>query len=226
MSFNVIKFRDYKIYYKMDDNVRMFDITNFLKQYNKTAIKKRHLSKWLSSIPSYKVLPLEERDDTNSIKMKIPGKFVCVGGVIVHVNYEIFCHILSWINEEMCEEFRSMFTITTPTISHDQEYEKLLAEYNELKESTHHTAEYEQQLLDENEKLRDENKKLRDAYEKICMMYKSEKNLTATLRNQIIELKKEKECLEVNNKYLYENLNKIDKITTDLLNKQHKDDQN
>ena len=205
MSFNVIKFRDYKIYYKMDDNVRMFDITNFLKQYNKTAIKKRHLSKWLSSIPSYKVLPLEERDDTNSIKMKIPGKFVCVGGVIVHVNYEIFCHILSWINEEMCEEFRSMFTITTPT-------------------TTSHDQEYEQQLLDENEKLRDENKKLRDVYEKICMMYKSEKNLTATLRNQIIELKKEKECLEVNNKYLYENLNKIDKITTDLLNKQHKDD--
>ena len=205
MSFNVIKFRDYKIYYKMDDNVRMFDITNFLKQYNKTAIKKRHLSKWLSSIPSYKVLPLEERDDTNSIKMKIPGKFVCVGGVIVHVNYEIFCHILSWINEEMCEEFRSMFTITTPT-------------------TTSHDQEYEQQLLDENEKLRDENKKLRDVYEKICMMYKSEKNLTATLRNQIIELKKEKECLEVNNKYLYENLNKIDKITTDLLNKQYKDD--
>ena len=205
MSFNVIKFRDYKIYYKMDGNVRMFDITNFLKQYNKTAIKKRHLSKWLSSIPSYKVLPLEERDDTNSIKMKIPGKFVCVGGVIVHVNYEIFCHILSWINEEMCEEFRSMFTITTPT-------------------TTSHDQEYEQQLLDENEKLRDENKKLRDVYEKICMMYKSEKNLTATLRNQIIELKKEKECLEVNNKYLYENLNKIDKITTDLLNKQHKDD--
>ena len=206
MSFNVIKFRDYKIYYKMDDNVRMFDITNFLKQYNKTAIKKRHLSKWLSSIPSYKVLPLEERDDTNSIKMKIPGKFVCVGGVIVHVNYEIFCHILSWINEEMCEEFRSMFTITTPTTT------------------TSHDQEYEQQLLDENEKLRDENKKLRDVYEKICMMYKSEKNLTATLRNQIIELKKEKECLEVNNKYLYENLNKIDKITTDLLNKQYKDD--
>ena len=207
MSFNVINFRDYKIYYKMDDNVRMFDITNFLKQYNKTAIKKRHLSKWLSSIPSYKVLPLEERDNTNSIKMKIPGKFVCVGGVIVHVNYEIFCHILSWINEEMCEEFRSMFTITTPTTT-----------------TTSHDQEYEQQLLDENEKLRDENKKLRDAYEKICMMYKSEKNLTATLRNQIIELKKEKECLEVNNKYLYDNLNKIDKITTDLLNKQHKDD--
>ena len=205
MSFNVIKFRDYKIYYKMDGNVRMFDITNFLKQYNKTAIKKRHLSKWLSSIPSYKVLPLEDRDSTNSIKMKIPGKFVCVGGVIVHVNYEIFCHILSWINVEMCEEFRSMFTITTPT-------------------TTSHDQEYEQQLLDENEKLRDENKKLRDVYEKICMMYKSEKNLTATLRNQIIELKKEKECLEVNNKYLYENLNKIDKITTDLLNKQHKDD--
>ena len=208
MSFNVIKFRDYKIYYKMDGNVRMFDITNFLKQYNKTAIKKRHLSKWLSSIPSYKVLPLEDRDSTNSIKMKIPGKFVCVGDVIVHVNYEIFCHILSWINEEMCEEFRSMFTITTPTTT------------------TSHDQEYEQQLLDENEKLRDENKKLRDVYEKICMMYKSEKNLTATLRNQIIELKKEKECLEVNNKYLYENLNKIDKITTDLLNKQHKDDQN
>ena len=206
MSFNVIKFRDYKIYYKMDDNVRMFDITNFLKQYNKTAIKKRHLSKWLSSIPSYKVLPLEDRVSTNSIKMKIPGKFVCVGGVIVHVNYEIFCHILSWINEEMCEEFRSMFTITTPTTT------------------TSHDQEYEQQLLDENEKLRDENKKLRDAYEKICMMYKSEKNLIATLRNQIIELKKEKECLEVNNKYLYENLSKIDKITTDLLNKQHKDD--